>query len=96
MPRRKRPVDVLEVQRRRCATCIFSARWTKEHLATLLDEIRDPRLSGHFKGYRVCHHSDYAVCAEFWARHRDSFDAGQLAQRLGLVRFVDHDTLAGK
>lgn len=45
MAKRKRPTDVLEVQRRQCATCIFRA--------------------------------DVA--------------AGQLVQRLGLVRFVEHD-----
>lgn len=96
MPRRKRPVDGLEVQRKLCATCIFSDHWSADHLAALLEEIRDPHMAGHFKGYRVCHHSDYAVCAGFWARHRDNFDAGQIAQRLGLVRLVEHDTLRGR
>lgn len=92
MPRRKRPANVLEVQRRQCATCIFRADvWEPERLAELLAQIADPKMAGYFTGYRVCHHSDHAVCAGFWARHRDDFQAGQIAQRLGLVRFVEHD-----
>jgi hypothetical protein len=74
----------LKVQRRQCETCIFN--WSPEHLAALLDAIRDPKMAGHFRGYRICHHSRDAVCAGFWARHRDNFDLGQIAQRLGFVR----------
>jgi hypothetical protein len=60
-------------------------------LKSLLDEIRDPRMGGFFEGYRVCHYSNDAVCAGFWARHKDDFTGGQLAQRLGLVELVDDD-----
>jgi len=84
----------LRVQRKQCATCIFTKQWSAEHLAALLDEIRDPKMAGFFAGYRICHHSRDAVCAGFWARHRDDFQTGQLAQRLGLVEFVHDDTLA--
>jgi hypothetical protein len=62
-------------------------------LAELLDEIRDPAMDGHFRGHRICHHSRNAVCAGFWARYRDHFDLGQLAQRLNLVTLVNDDTL---
>jgi hypothetical protein len=90
--RRAKPADVLEVQTRQCATCIFRPdHWEPGHLAALLDEIRDPKLAGFFTGYRVCHHSDHAVCAGFWARYKDDFQAGQVAQRLGLVKLVNHD-----
>lgn len=77
----------LRVQGERCATCIFSkpVQWD---LPRLLDQIRDPRMSGHFRGHRVCHHSRDAVCAGFWAAYRDHFDLGQLAQRLGWVEVV--------
>lgn len=81
-----------QVQRRQCETCIFRPGYHWD-LDALLDEIRDPRMAGFFSGYRVCHHSDTAVCAGFWARHRDDFQAGQLAQRFGIVELVDHDVL---
>lgn len=51
---------------------------------------------GGFKGHRVCHHSDDACCAGFWARHKNEFQLGQIAQRLGMVKFVEDDTLKGK
>jgi hypothetical protein len=85
---------MLRVQRRQCATCIFRPEyWKPADLAALLDEIRDPRMDGFFEGYRVCHHSDDAVCAGFWARHRDHFTLGQMAQRLGVVELVDDDQI---
>jgi hypothetical protein len=81
---------MLRVQRQQCATCIFmSTVWSEEHLGALLDEVRDPAMHGHFRGYRICHYSPNAVCAGFWARYRDHFDLGQLAQRLKFVAFVD-------
>jgi len=83
---------MLKVQRRQCKTCIYQPKhWAPEYLAFLLHEISDPRMTGHFKGFRVCHHSQNAVCAGFWARHKDDFDSGQIAQRLGLVHVVDED-----
>jgi hypothetical protein len=79
----------LLVQRRQCATCIFNPEyWAPGRLTELLDEIRDPAMEGHFHGYRICHHSRReVVCAGFWAKHRDNFDLGQIAQRLGLVHY---------
>ncbi len=32
-----------------------------------------------------------ACCRGFWNRHKNQFAAGQLAQRLGLVVFVEHN-----
>jgi hypothetical protein len=85
---------MLRVQRKACATCIFTSPvWRPGQLDALLDEVRDPHLPGHFRGHRVCHHSQDAVCAGFWARYRDNFDLGQLAQRLNVVEFVDDDRL---
>jgi len=37
--------------------------------------------------------SDDACCRGFWNAHKDEFQLGQVAQRLGLVRFVKEDTL---
>jgi hypothetical protein len=82
----------LLIKRRQCVTCIFNPRyWKTDRLAALLDEIRDPAMDGHFSGYRICHHSDKAVCAGFWAQHRNDFDLGQIAQRLGLVCYTQDE-----
>lgn len=78
------------VQARRCPTCIFR-RDSPLDLKRLLDAVRDPNVSWFFKGYRVCHHSDNACCRGFWDRYKDSFTLGQLAQRLGVVEFVEDD-----
>ena len=85
----------LRVQRQQCETCIFRSDgpWRSGQLAALLDQIRDPKMDGFFTGYRICHHSKNAVCAGFWARHKDDFAAGQLAQRLDLVIFVKENKL---
>lgn len=83
---------MFEVQKRACSSCIFR----KENagmLPRLLKQIEDPRMPGHFKGYRQCHHSRSACCRGFWNRFKNRFDLGQIAQRLGLVKFVEHDTL---
>lgn len=85
-------MNVLRVQRLQCATCIYRPDSPLD-LAQLEAAIADPRMAGHFKGSRICHHSDDAVCAGFWARHKNNFDAGQLAQRLSLVQLVDDDTI---
>lgn len=84
---------MLRVQRRQCKTCIYR-RDSALDIKKLEAQIADPRMAGHFKGHRICHHSRDAVCAGFWQRHKNDFDAGQLAQRLGLVQLVDDDTIA--
>ena len=78
-----------EVQRRPCATCIYRSDSPLD-LAELEAQIADPH--GGFQGHRICHHSDSACCAGFWARHKNEFPLGQIAQRLGQVKFVEHDT----
>jgi hypothetical protein len=80
----------LKVQQRSCSTCIYrtDSPLALEHLEA---RVRDPHVG--FKGYRVCHHSTDACCRGFWNRHKDEFAAGQIAQRLGLVKFVNHDAL---
>jgi len=87
---------MLKVQRRQCASCIYRKDCSLD-LRALEAQIADPRLRGHFRGYRACHHApDRAkvVCRGFWTRHRDHFDAGQIAQRLHLVEFVEVDRFA--
>jgi len=84
----------LAVQRKTCATCIFTDPvWRTGFLKAKLDEIRDPNMPGFFTGWRQCHHSKRAVCAGFWARYKDHFTMGQLAQRLDMVEFVEDDEL---
>ena len=84
---------MLRVQRRQCETCIYRNDSPLD-IKQLEKQIADPRVKGHFKGHRICHHSEDAVCAGFWARHKDHFDIGQVAQRMGLVQLVDDDTIA--
>jgi len=86
---------VIEVQSKACATCIYRKDSTL-NLAHLEAQCADPVMPGFFRGHRICHHSKTACCRGFWNRHRDKFTLGQIAQRLGLVRFVTHDTHAPK
>jgi hypothetical protein len=81
---------MFKVQRKACATCIYrkdSALDIKKLEAQVADKF------GGFKGHRICHHSKDACCRGFWNKHKDKFQAGQIAQRLNLVEFVSHDTL---
>lgn len=81
------------VQERQCDTCIYRKDSTL-NLAQLEAQIADPRMAGHFRGYRVCHHSKTLCCRGFWNRHKDHFDMGQLAQRLKFVKFVSEDRVS--
>lgn len=81
---------MLKVQARQCRTCIYRPDSTLD-LAKLEAQCADGY--GGFKGHRTCHHSKGVCCAGFWAQHKDQFAAGQIAQRLGLVEFVEVDTL---
>lgn len=83
---------MLEVMSRQCATCIYRKGPIKWGLQKLEDDVRDPRMAGYFKGHRICHsqaHKGKACCRGFWNRHKNHFTIGQIAQRLGLVKFVD-------
>ena len=84
----------LEVQKRMCATCIYRPD-SCLNLTALEDKIKDPYMDDFFKGSRICHHSEAATCRGFWNKHKDHFAAGQVAQRLGYVEFVEHNTLRG-
>lgn len=78
----------LEVMRNACATCIYR-KDSPLDLDALEEEVKDEHLDGFFQGYRICHHHDSAVCRGFWARRKDKFTLGQLAQRLGMVKEVE-------
>lgn len=87
---------MMKVQRVRCSTCIYRKDSSLD-LRALEDAVRDPRMEGFFKGYRECHHAKRGAgvcCRGFWDHHRDNFTLGQIAQRLGMVEFVEEDVLA--
>ncbi len=83
---------MLRVQAAQCGTCIYR-RDSPLDLRKLEAEIADGY--GGFRGHRICHHSKDAVCQGFWARHKDLFQLGQVAQRLGMVEMVHDDVLKG-
>ncbi len=82
---------MLRVQRKQCSTCIYRSDSPLD-LDRLEREVADGY--GGFEGHRICHHSENACCAGFWARHKDDFQLGQIAQRLNMVEFVNDDTLS--
>ena len=96
MPRRRKPTLAENggflVQAKACATCIYR-KDSPLDIGKLERDVADPRDPGFFKGHRICHHSRRGACCRgFWNRHKDKFMLGQLAQRLGLVKFVtDND-----
>lgn len=79
-----------EVQKSQCRSCIYK-RNSPLNLKSLEAEIRDNY--GGFKGFRICHHSTSVCCRGFWNRHKNKFATGQIAQRLGLVKFVEVDNI---
>ena len=77
---------MLKVQRRACATCVYR-KDSPIDPKVLEERVRNAR--GDFDGYRVCHSSKDACCRGFWNRYKWKFQLGQIAQRLGLVQYVD-------
>lgn len=80
----------MKVQVKQCATCIYRPNldWDIKELER---QIADPHMPGFFSGFRVCHDASdrsQVCCRGFWNRHKDHFALGQIAQRLGFVRFV--------
>jgi hypothetical protein len=81
---------MFKVQKRMCPTCIYRPDSSLD-LKKLEADVTDKH--GFLKGHRICHHSDDVCCRGFWQAHKDDFPMGQVAQRLGMVEFVDVDTL---
>lgn len=81
------------VQRRMCGTCIYRPDSALD-ITELERQVRAKRGAG-FEKHRACHHvSKGGVCCRgFWEAHKDEFPAGQIAQRLNAVVFVDVDDL---
>jgi hypothetical protein len=84
-----------KVQSRLCATCIYRPDSPLD-IAKLEADVADPMMKGFFVAYRECHHAkrhSKVCCRGFWNAHKDDFTAGQMAQRLGIVRFVHVDVM---
>jgi len=83
---------MFRVQRKQCSTCIYRADNPLD-VEKLEEQVADGY--GGFHTHRQCHHTEAepACCAGFWARHKDKFQAGQLAQRFNAVELVDTDEL---
>ena len=89
MKDRNRPDGYFHVRETPCTSCIYRPDCILD-VARLEAQITDA--CGFFDGFRACHHhsSDPKVCCRgFWNRHKDAFQAGQLAQRFGRVRASD-------
>jgi hypothetical protein len=87
---------MLEVQKKACKSCIYGPRSaSRRSIVELEAECADPNMAGFFDRYRACHSAPDergVCCAGFWRRHKNNFAAGQIARRLGLLRFVTvHD-----
>jgi hypothetical protein len=86
---------MFEVQQQMCSTCIYKPDSPLD-IEALEKRIEDKHMSGFLTTFRQCHHSETACCRGFWEKHKNDFTIGQIVQRLGLVEFVNHDTLKGK
>lgn len=85
----------MEIQKKSCSTCIYR-KDSPLDIKRLESQIADKYMPGFFTGFRECHHAkrgSNVCCRGFWNRHKDKFALGQIAQRLGIVRFVDADVL---
>lgn len=76
---------MFKVQQKACDTCIYR-KDSPLDIESLEEQVRDEHMG--FKGNRICHHSKDVCCRGFWNRHKDEFPMGQIAQRLGMVEFV--------
>lgn len=82
---------MFRVKAKQCSTCIYFPK-TAMDIEKLEADVADPYMEGYFEGWRECHEpkrKSGACCKGFWDRHKDQFTAGQVAQRLGLVEFVE-------
>lgn len=82
---------MFQVQKTACSTCIYRPDSPLD-----IDALENQIADGHggFNGHRQCHHTGDtrpACCAGFWAKHKDKFQTGQVAQRLNMVEFVELD-----
>jgi len=78
---------MFRVKSKQCKTCIYR-KGLPWDIKKLESQVADEH--GGFKGHRICHaEGQTACCRGFWNRHKNKFQAGQLAQRLHMIEFVD-------
>lgn len=80
----------MKIADKQCKTCIYRSDSPLD-LDKLESQVEDPYIKGSFVGYRICHHfqdESEVCCRGFWNRHKDNFNLGRIAQRLGFVEFV--------
>jgi hypothetical protein len=85
--------SLIKVQKKQCSTCIYR-KDSPLDIGRLEAEVADGY--GGFRDHRECHHAEKSsgvCCRGFWNRHKDRFQRGQVAQRLGRVKFVNVDVL---
>jgi hypothetical protein len=86
-------VNGFAVMAQQCSTCIYRKSWVGTPIEVLEDQVREThRGATGFKGHRICHsqkRGGKACCRGFWNKHRNEFVAGQIAQRLDLVVYVE-------
>ena len=83
----------MKVAAKQCRTCIYLPGSPLD-LKQLEAQVADPYMPGFFQGHRLCHHfkgdldTPEVCCRGFWNKYKDSFTAGQIAQRLGVVEMI--------
>ena len=83
-------VTGLSVMEKACKSCIYN-KDSPNDLSKLENDVRDKYVG--FNGYRICHSDEnkIACCRGFWNRYKNEFAMGQIAQRLGLVKYVKEE-----
>ena len=89
----------MKVAAKQCETCIYRADSPLD-LKQLEAEVADPYVLGFFRAHRLCHHFDgnldtpEVCCRGFWDRHKNNFNLGRIAQRLGMVEMIQEKAAA--
>ena len=85
----------MKVAAKQCKTCIYRPGSPLD-IEQLEAQVADSYIPGSFKGHRICHHfedaaDDDVCCRGFWDRHKNNFNLGRIAQRLGFVEMVSDE-----
>jgi hypothetical protein len=81
-------MDGFQVQSKACSTCIYRKDSPLANDLPRLEREAGRDRYGFFSGFRICHQSKEACCRGFWSRHKDKSAVCQIAQRLGVVKFI--------